>query len=41
MSKLDMLDIKYTIFREPDIGNQVTAIACLGNSEVFKKLRLL
>jgi hypothetical protein len=36
-----MLDIKFTIFREPDIGNQITAISSLGNSEVFKKLRLL
>ncbi len=36
-----MLDIKFTEFREPDIGNQVTAIATLGNSEVYRKLRLL
>jgi hypothetical protein len=41
MFKLNTLDIKFTTFREPDIGNQVTAIASLGNSKVFKNLRLL
>ena len=41
MFKLETLNIKFTIFREPDIDNQVTAIASLGNNRVFKNLRLL
>lgn len=33
-----------SIFREPDLDNQITAVAILGNSQnerVFKKLKLL
>ena len=27
-------------FREPDIGNELTAIACLSDGKPFKKLKL-
>jgi hypothetical protein len=39
--KLDNYDIPYTEFREPDIGNQVTAIATDHYCETFNKLNLL
>ena len=43
--RLESLDIKYELFREPDIGNQVTAIAVQAISReqhktLFKKLKL-
>jgi len=39
--KLTWKDIEWVGFREPDIGNELTAIACLGNDKVFSKLKLL
>lgn len=39
--KLDFKDIKYIKFREPDIGNQLTAIAALGDGKIFRKVKLL
>ena len=39
--KLDFHGIPYTEFREPDIGNEVTAIATDQNFEMFNKLNLL
>lgn len=39
--KLDALDKKWSGFREPDIGNQMTAIATVDNGETFKRMRLL
>lgn len=39
--KLQMLGIRYTEFREPDLGNKLTAIAVLGNQKVFQKLKLM
>ena len=39
--RLDYKDIKYTAFYEPDIGNEITAIACLGSNSTVKRLRLL
>lgn len=39
--KLDFKDIKYIKFREPDIGNQLTAIAALGAGKIFRKVKLL
>lgn len=33
-------DIKYAAFCEPDINNQMTAIATVCDSKIFKKLRL-
>jgi len=41
MYKLDDLGVKYTPWREPDINNEVTAIATTGSSEIFKNLNLL
>jgi len=41
IDKLDFKDIKYVKFREPDIGNQLTAIAILGNDKMFRKTKLL
>jgi len=39
--KLQSLDIQFTEFREPDIGDQVTAIATDQHCEYFERLRLL
>lgn len=39
--KLDGLGIKWTGFREPDIDNELTAIATYGNGELYKELKLL
>jgi len=39
--KLDFKDMNYIEFREPDIKNQLTAIATLGNDKVFKNIKLL
>ena len=41
MNELDINDIQYELFREPDIGNQITSIACLSKDNSFKKLNLL
>ena len=41
MNKLNDAGVKYTIWREPDINNEVTAIASTDQSELFKKLNLL
>lgn len=38
---LQTKDIKYTVFKEPDIGNQYTALAVLGNGNLFEGLRLM
>jgi hypothetical protein len=40
-NKLDFLDIPFAIFKEPDIGNEETAIAVATNNErIFKNLKL-
>jgi len=39
--KLTYIGIKWVGFREPDIGNQLTAIACVSEGKEFSKLRLL
>lgn len=39
--KIDMKGLQCAEFREPDIGNQITAIACLTDNGIFKKLKLL
>jgi len=41
MLNLKELDIPFTIFKEPDIGNEPTAIATDQGEELFKRLRLL
>ena len=38
--KLDRREMKWVGFCEPDIGNQMTAIACLTDSKVFSELKL-
>jgi hypothetical protein len=40
-SKLDVRQKSYIKFREPDIGNQLTAIACLDDGKIFSRLKLL
>ncbi len=39
--KLDLYDISYVEFKEPDIGNEVTAIATDQYCEIFERIRLL
>ena len=39
--KMDRLGIYYTVFREPDLGNKVTAIAVLDHRILFKRLQLV
>lgn len=34
-------DLKYVQFNEPDINNEVTAVASYGNNRFFKRLNLL
>jgi len=36
-----MKSIKYEVFKEPDIGNQTTALAAVTDTKIFSKLRLL
>lgn len=39
--RLDILNIDYTEFREPDLDYQITALAVLNNDKIFKKLKLI
>lgn len=39
--KLDVYRVEYNEFREPDIGNELTAIASTEGKRFFKKLKLL
>lgn len=39
--KLDMKNIKWVGFIEPDIDNQLTALCCVSDGKEFKKLNLL
>lgn len=41
MLKLDMRDEDYVKFNEPDLDNATTAIAKLGNHNLFKNLKKL
>ena len=38
---LNWSNIPHVSFKEPDIGNQLTAIASLGGNEFFESMRLL
>lgn len=39
--RLDFKNIKYIGFNEPDINNELTAIATVCNDGIFKRLKLL
>ena len=39
--RLDFDDVKYTEWREPDLNDEITAIASDNESPIFKKLNLL
>lgn len=39
-SKLDRSFQKFSYFREPDIGNQLTALASYGDGKIFGNIRL-
>ena len=40
--ELSLYDEKHAVFTEPDIGGEMTAIACLPKDpKIFKSLRLL
>ena len=41
MNKLEREDIKFSYFKEPDIGNQITAIATYCDGSLFNGLRLI
>ena len=38
--KLDLKSLEYSVFHEPDMGNTLTAIACLTDSNIFDSLPL-
>ena len=41
IDRLDYLGIDYTSFQEPDLENKTTALATLGNENLFRKLNLI
>ena len=41
MHKLERNNVIYKPFKEPDLGNQFTALACISDGRVFKRLSLL
>lgn len=40
-NKLEYKGIKYVGFKEPDIGNELTAIAAHTDNKIFNRLRLI
>jgi hypothetical protein len=38
-NKLELFDIEYSEFKEPDLGNKITALAIHGHDRVFKNLK--
>lgn len=40
-SKLERYSIPFTEFKEPDLQDATTALAILGNSNIFKKCKLM
>jgi len=41
MARLNQRDTDYVVFREPDIDDEVTALACVSDGRAFSNLRLL
>jgi len=41
MKKLDFYGVKYIIWKEPDLDNEITAISSDEENPIFKKLKLL
>lgn len=39
--KLDILEIDYSKFYEPDLNNKLTCLVVANNSKLFKKLKLI
>ena len=39
--RLEILNMDYTEFKEPDLNNQTTALAVLNNDKLFRNLRLI
>ena len=39
--RLDLTNKDYSMFREPDLNNQLTAIALQDDGRMFKKLKLV
>jgi len=40
MERLNQKGILYSVFREPDIGDEVTALACVSDGRAFSNLSL-
>lgn len=40
-SRLNIMKVDYTEFKEPDLDYQTTALAVLNNDKMFKKLKLI
>lgn len=38
---MESLSKDFVIFREPDLDNEITAIACQTDNDTFKNLKLL
>ena len=39
--RLNIMNVDYTEFKEPDLDHQTTALAVLNNDKMFKKLKLI
>lgn len=40
-NRLNIMNVDYTEFKEPDLDYQTTALAVLNNDKMFKKLKLI
>ena len=40
-NRLNIMNVDYTEFKEPDLDYQTTALAVLNNDKIFKKLQLI
>ena len=39
--ELELARASYSFFEEPDIGNEITALSCIGHDELFKRFELV